>query len=94
MAAIREAQRVIFVGYRFPPTDGDTRRDILSSIKRNRQPLGLGIQTVLGPSIHADDSNRLLQLLTTVVAKERVTQVPLYAEDYFSLMGLGDDAIA
>ena len=91
MAAIREAQGVIFVGYRFPPTDGDTRRDILGSIGRNRQKAFLGIQTVLGPKVHDDDSNRLLHLLGTAVTRDRVTQVPLYAEDYLSLMGLGDD---
>ncbi|MCM2333470.1 MAG: SIR2 family protein [Anaeromyxobacteraceae bacterium] len=69
-AALEEAQAVVFVGYRFPPTDPDARHRLLAALARNRQPY-LAIHTVLGTDVSGEDSRRLLHLLRDAMRKDQ-----------------------
>ncbi|MHB1847000.1 MAG: SIR2 family protein [Deltaproteobacteria bacterium] len=62
MKAIRHAEAIIFVGYRFPPSDSDAREKILEAIQANESPRLL-LHTVLGPDVHAESTSRLRGLL-------------------------------
>ena len=62
MKAIRQAEAIIFVGYRFPPSDSDAREKILDAIQSNESPR-LVLHTVLGPDVHAESTSRLKGLL-------------------------------
>jgi hypothetical protein len=64
MQAIREAEVVVFVGYRFPETDSDARQRICEAIGQN-QTGWLRLHTVLGPNIQSDASVRLRRLIVS-----------------------------
>jgi hypothetical protein len=90
---IREAARIFFVGYRFPPTDSDARSDRLGGIRENTARV-LKILTVLGPDTGNRNSARLLALLRAVDPENRdisptVHALPFFAEDFLSLYGAG-----
>jgi hypothetical protein len=80
--ALQTARKVIFLGYRFPPTDADARRDILSALVANETRTAVRIETVLGPRVSSDDSVRLRQLIHVALGTNLIDQVPLFAEDY------------
>lgn len=61
--ALSKAEVIVFVGYRFPPSDSESRTRLLRAIEENQSPL-LTIHTVLGPDINASDVARLKGLLT------------------------------
>jgi hypothetical protein len=82
ITALRTARKVIFLGYRFPPTDADARTDILSALVTNETRTAVRIETVLGPRVNSDDSVRLRQLIHVALGTNLIEQVPLYAEDY------------
>ncbi len=65
--AIREAGTVVFIGYRFPPSDAEARNRILMAITQNESPY-VSIHTALGPR-PTDDSARLNWLLTQAVRR-------------------------
>lgn len=67
LKAIREAEAVIFVGYRFPPSDSDAREKILGAIQGNNSP-HLLLHTVLGPEINDPSTSRLRGLLSSRMA--------------------------
>jgi hypothetical protein len=56
------ADAVVFIGYRFPPTDSHALSSILNALAGNKRPY-LRLFTVLGPRVHDDDTVRLKQLL-------------------------------
>lgn len=58
--ALVGANAVVFVGYRFPPTDSEALRRLAGAIGRN-DTLHLALHTVLGP--RSDDDTRLRSLL-------------------------------
>jgi hypothetical protein len=60
--AIKNADAIVFVGYRFPPTDAEARERLLDAIRDNGQQY-LAIHTVLGPNAQSDDSRRLFSLI-------------------------------
>jgi len=69
--SLNEAGKVIFIGYRFPPTDADARQFLLRAIWEN---YGGGGQTrirqvsaVLGPNTESPDARRLRHLLEQAV---------------------------
>jgi hypothetical protein len=68
-AALEEAQAVVFVGYRFPPSDPDARHRLLAALARNQQPY-LAIHTVLGTDVNGEDSRRLRHLLLDSMRKD------------------------
>ena len=90
LACIRQANIVVFVGYRFPPSDAQSRQGILGAIRENKGPLR--VLTVLGPT--SQDSPRLNALLGAALKPDEgfeLTTLPLFAEDFLSLaweMGL------
>lgn len=85
LTALAEARHVIFVGYRFPPTDADSRRDLLATLGATaKRGVALRVQTVLGPRTDSDESIRLAQLLGHA-GVGNVHPVPLYAEDFLGL---------
>jgi len=99
--ALRFAEVVVFMGYRFPPGDADARRRVLNALLQNKQP-HVQVLSVLGPNVASEESVRLRHLLTETARKNRVSgwwgqeqtsatfhvsQVPLYAEDYLALFG-------
>lgn len=93
MQAIVEADGIIFIGYRFPPTDAHSRTRILDAISANQQK-SLDVRVVLGPAVNGPDVVRTKSLLEFALARRTlpnagtlpVQVLPLYAEDYLSVV--------
>lgn len=97
-AALREAESIIFIGYRFPPTDSFAREQLLGALAKNPVP-HLRVQTVLGPN--SSDAPRVGGLLDHALRQEQnrfptpagtqkkytLVHQPMYAEDYLSVAG-------
>jgi hypothetical protein len=58
--AIRKASAIVFIGFRFPPSDAAARRVVLEAIAENREK-AVALHVVLGPP--SPDSQRLSALL-------------------------------
>jgi hypothetical protein len=101
LAALEKAAAIVFVGYRFPPTDAEAREKLLAAIRKNKDEKHLAIHTVLGPNTSSDDSRRLRGLLEHAMSGVRkptmlplhpndrcysLWQHPLWAEDFFSIV--------
>lgn len=56
------ADVIVFLGYRFPPTDSEARTRLLGALQRNVSR-GLAAITVLGPNTKSESSARLQGLL-------------------------------
>jgi hypothetical protein len=69
--AIKEADAVVFIGYRFPPSDSAARSILLGAVSENQRALSL--HTVLGPR-EDDDTVRLEQLLRYAVHDPRIVE--------------------
>ena len=77
---LREAEEVVFIGYRFPPTDAFSREVILSTLRDGRRNQLNSIKTVLGdPSYSA---SRRLSALLEAAAPGVHRAVPLLAQDF------------
>lgn len=59
--ALRSADVVVFMGYRFPPTDSYAKHELLTAIRESQCPV-LTMRMVLGPQ-RSDDVHRLEGLL-------------------------------
>jgi hypothetical protein len=84
---LREADVIVFVGYRFPPTDAEARGRLLNALMRNNSP-NLKLCTVLGPDDNSD--NRRLESLLKYATKHRadtvtVERTNLWAQDFISI---------
>jgi hypothetical protein len=66
LAAIKAAEDIVFLGYRFPPSDAYAREKLLGAIREN-EARDLQIRVVLGPDISHRDVVRMLGLLTGVL---------------------------
>ncbi len=97
LAALEKAAAIVFVGYRFPPTDAEAREKLFGAIHKNKDQQQLAIHTVLGPNTSSDDSRRLRGLLEHAMAGVRnprgggglgysLVQQPLWAEDFLSVV--------
>jgi hypothetical protein len=62
MQKLREAEVIVFLGYRFPPSDSFARTTLFAAIQQNTNPY-LRIHAVLGPNIAHQASARLEALL-------------------------------
>jgi hypothetical protein len=86
---LRKADHIIFIGYRFPPTDAQARSVLLRAISENDRPARYA-HVVLGPDLGSPDSRRLKQMLEYSMTRkplgQEVIQHPLWAEDYLSLI--------
>jgi hypothetical protein len=70
--AIRAADVIVFLGYRFPATDGDARRRVLGAIAENRST-HLRIHVALGPNIQHPDAVRVLRLIEVCTRMNRTS---------------------
>jgi len=62
MIRLTGADVVVFMGYRFPPSDSYARTKLLGALKANKNHY-LRIHTVLGPDLNHENSVRLIKLL-------------------------------
>jgi hypothetical protein len=101
IAALKSAEVVVFVGYRFPPSDAESRTRLLAALRDNENGKGLRVHTVLGPNVNDGDTVRLRELLRSTLSEKMVEQPdsrreagsgsfqvlvhPLYAEDFFTV---------
>ena len=82
--ALKKADAIVFIGYRFPPTDAEARGRLLDAVAKNSNA-HLQIRAVLGPNTNSVDSQRLTALLRYAAhhAKpEAVIPESLWAEDF------------
>jgi hypothetical protein len=97
-SAIKDADAIVFLGYRFPPSDAEARGRILAALWNNRKK-HLAVHTVLGPDVQSADSVRLRSLLRhSMGARQQylpgrgqgmvfdLEQQPLYVEDFLSVV--------
>jgi hypothetical protein len=78
--AIRQADAIVFLGYRFPETDSEARRRILTAIANNQSARRLRIHVVLGADLGHRDVVRMRRLVEVCVGPNR-TQVRTQSED-------------
>lgn len=83
--AITEAEEVIFLGYRFPPTDANAREELLCAVRDS----ACLPRIVLGPNVVHPDVVRLQGLLQYAMWKRvplaKPDVIPLYVEDFLSV---------
>jgi hypothetical protein len=82
MNAVKAAEAVFFIGYRFPPTDVHARNEVLAALARNPARPTVGV--VLGPDARNDTTQRLVRLLGSVLSTD-VEVYPYYCEEFFTL---------
>jgi SIR2-like protein len=68
-SALRTADAIVFVGYRFPPTDSAARRNLIEAIAANDQP-HLHLHTVLGENTNNADTMRLKAMLEQAMRRK------------------------
>jgi hypothetical protein len=61
-AVLKNATAVVFIGYRFPPSDASSRRRLFMALVQNDQPY-LALHTVLGPNTSDPATARIRSLL-------------------------------
>jgi hypothetical protein len=66
---LKGADVVVFVGYRFPPSDAEAREKLLKALRENTRP-HVELNIVLGPE-RDKDVVRLEQLLLSTMSRER-----------------------
>jgi hypothetical protein len=89
--AITQADVLVFIGYRAPPSDPHSLKTITDAISSNPNP-NLRLHTVLGPPRH--DSARLLKLLRhalyrrkySPLQKRRLWQQDLLTQDFLTVV--------
>lgn len=101
--AIKWADAIVFVGYRFPPSDSEARRRLLDAITAN-EVRHLFVHTILGPNRSDPASARMTGMLHFALRRRERTlrdhpgtyqrytlnQHPLYAEDFLDLFDARD----
>lgn len=96
---LRAADVVVFLGYRFPPSDSHSRKTLLGAIRDSSRGY-LRVHTVLGPD-RPTDSARLATMLKSVLEgrgrsprsrpddyrnnQYNVVEQPLYAQDFLTI---------
>jgi len=85
--ALSKAQRVVFLGYRFPPSDAQARVEILGCMKDAARVGRLTkVEIVLGPNRGAGDVVRMQGLVTYATSDSPSPLVhPLFVEDFLSM---------
>lgn len=77
---LQHADVVVFVGYRFPESDGLARHNILEALRKN---LKGGVRIVLGP--HNRDTPRVKAMIDWTITDGRTVQVEeLWGQDFFA----------
>jgi hypothetical protein len=92
---LESARAVVFVGYRFPPTDAQARSEILGALRENPSE-DLYLHIVLGPDDNAD-ARRLYALLEQTMRRAgrgnnissrrryHIQRHPLFSQDFIGL---------
>jgi hypothetical protein len=83
ITALTRADAIVFVGFRFPPTDAVARSKLLAAITANKEAVNLNLHIVLGPDLGDKDVVRLRGLLES--AARRAGRIDL--KDYWSERG-------
>jgi hypothetical protein len=78
VSALREADVVVFMGYRFPASDAHARSELLGAMRDN--PKSVRVHTVLGPRTHDDDTVRLLKLVEHALRGGGRITIPEYEQ--------------
>jgi hypothetical protein len=74
--AIQGATAIVFVGYRFPPSDSEARYRILEGIRSNTEPI-LSLHVILGPTTGSETSTRMRWMLTDAARRgDRMEKAP------------------
>lgn len=68
LSFLRAADAVVFVGYRFPPSDAEARTKLLRAIEENKRD-HIDLHVVLGPNLGEPDTVRMLSLLRYVAQR-------------------------
>jgi hypothetical protein len=81
LKALKRAEVVVFVGYRFPPTDNYANSRLLGAIRNNLNP-NLRVFVALGPDDTAE-TRRMMRLLRLAIPRTKVAilNTGLYAQD-------------
>jgi hypothetical protein len=69
--ALQQAQAIVFVGYRFPPTDSYSRERLLGAVGQNNSGPHVSVHTVLGPDTQGDQARRLDGMLRYALGQTR-----------------------
>jgi hypothetical protein len=69
---LNQSQWVIFLGYRFPPTDALAKQRLLDALRKPGGRRLRRVDTVLGPNVGSDDSHRLSTLLESSRGERRI----------------------
>ena len=93
--AVQSASRIVFIGYRFPQTDAQSRVEILKAIQEaSANGNLLKVWIVLGPDEKHPDVARMLKLLRFVCPERvEVSVLPLYGEDFLSMVGIASNLV-
>jgi SIR2-like protein len=78
MAAIRDAEAIVFVGYRFPETDNMAKRRIIEALQKNSEGK---VHVVLGAN--NIDTPRVQAMLEWTRAPSAVKVHPMWSQDFF-----------
>ena len=68
--SISTADAIVFIGYRFPPSDSDARSELLGALAGNKKEKLLNIHTVLGPEQNKDTA-RLEEMIRYTMARSK-----------------------
>lgn len=86
---IASADAIVFVGYRFPPSDTYALETLTRAIAKNHNP-DLRLHTVLGPKLD-DDTVRLQQILNYATrSKVEVNVHRLWSQDFLTVVSRAD----
>lgn len=101
-SALKTADEIYFLGFRFPPSDSEARSRLLSAIRENKEATAVRFHVVLGPDARDPRCVRLTELLRGVAKqagrtpfgeagdkKYGVHVYPMNAEDFLSLWNPG-----
>ena len=89
--AVRQAGKIVFLGYRFPVTDAFARLYFLKVIRAAAKAKTLNtIEIVLGPNEHHPDVERMKGLLSFACkgTEVKINVLPLWVEDYLSFSAI------
>lgn len=78
LASLEAADAVVFVGYRFPPSDSVSKLELLGRLKKNEKAK---VHCVLGPS--SPDVGRLRGMVA--FTGKRLKDHEMFAEDFFAV---------
>ncbi|MFT5323140.1 MAG: hypothetical protein ACI8P0_000986 [Planctomycetaceae bacterium] len=80
---LKEASYVYFVGYRFPESDTEAMRALLTAMKQGSKARTVITSVILGPDTNDDRVQRLDGLIKETLKKPPVV-LPLYAQDFMT----------